>query len=188
MGKCQGELKVSVRARCCSAMTRLEMRCARIRHMMGLRVHKGQMAYRSQHGVHKFICLVGLHEAAHLQDANGQPRYHSRMLLERIFEYLTIPIIILERADLGNATKALEGSKIELVHVGEMGVCNNNIRQRLHVAQTVRDPTAPQYHCYTGFNVRACGTLWAARVCSSWPSRATATPSSSGQRRSAVAG
>ena len=61
-GKCQGELKVSVRARCCSAMTRREMRYEK--HGVRIQYSPGNQKdgmYRSQQSVHEFVHLCGTH-------------------------------------------------------------------------------------------------------------------------------
>jgi hypothetical protein len=79
------------------------------------------MSYRSQHGGHELVRLLGLHEAAHLEHANGQAGYH------------------------GHATEALKGSQVRLVYVGEVRVGHDDVGQRLDVAQTVGKPVGIQH-------------------------------------------
>lgn len=60
-GKCQGELYVSVNARCCSAMTRREIRWQILAMDLELLVRG---LYCAKYGVHKFIHIVGFHEVS----------------------------------------------------------------------------------------------------------------------------
>jgi hypothetical protein len=99
------------------------------------------MSYGSQHGGHELVRLLGLHEAAHLEHANGQAGYHGRMFGQRLLQHLAVLFVVLERLDLGHATEALKGSQVRLVYVGEVRVGHDDIGQRLDIAQTVGKPT-----------------------------------------------
>jgi hypothetical protein len=96
------------------------------------------MSYRSQHSSHKLVRLLGLHEAAHLEHANGQAGYYGRVLGQGLLEYLAVVFIIFERADLGHATKALKGAQVRFVHMCEVRVRYYDVGKRLYVAKTVR--------------------------------------------------
>jgi hypothetical protein len=97
-------------------------------------------AYRSEHGVHEPVRLLGLHEPLHLEHANGQTGYNGGMLFERLFQYFAIAIIVIQRPDLLDTTEALKGSMIELVDVGEVRVGDDDIGESLDVAQTMGYP------------------------------------------------
>lgn len=121
-GEKEGELKVSVRERCCSAMTRREMRCwipisisLYDQHMAVFRgsrtgtvswTQRGKTGmretatYRSENGVHEFVEILGVHEAAAFQDSHGQLRDDSQVALEIMSDNGAKLFIFLQRLDL----------------------------------------------------------------------------------------
>jgi hypothetical protein len=103
------------------------------------------MSYRSQHGGHELVRLLGLHEAAHLEHADGQAGYHGRVFGQRLLQQLAVLFVVVERLDLGHATEALKGSQVRLVYVGEVRVGHDDVGQRLDVAQTVGKPVGIQH-------------------------------------------
>ena len=126
--------------------------------------------YRSQHSGHELVCFLRCHEAANLKDANGQARDDSGMLGQGLVEHLAVSLVVLKRADGGNATEAFEGTQVELVNVGQVGIGNDDVGQRLDIAQTVGKPgDALAVLLEEGTVGRP--TAWAARGGSSWPSR-----------------
>ena len=62
------------------------------------------------------------------------------MLRQRFLQYLAVPLIIVQGANFRDTTKALEGTQILLVYVGEVRVCDDNVGQRLDVAQAMGYP------------------------------------------------
>jgi hypothetical protein len=96
--------------------------------------------YRSQHGGHEFVGLLGLHEASYFQHTNREAGYDGRMLSQRLFQHLAVLVIVLQRSYFGHAAKALESSQVRLVDMGEMGVGDDDIWEGLDIAQTVRKP------------------------------------------------
>jgi hypothetical protein len=141
-------------------------------------------SYRSQHGGHELVRLLGLHEAAHLEHANGQAGYHGRVLGQRLLQHLAVLFVVFKRLDLGHATEALKGAQVRLVYVGEMRVGYHDVGQRLDVAQTVCKSAGLSKVVES---LHVLGTLSGAPADSSWPSRLVATRSASSQRRSAGA-
>jgi len=55
------------------------------------------------------------------------------MLGKGLLQDLAIAVIVFQRADLLDATKALEGSVVELVDVGEVRVRNDDVGEGLDV-------------------------------------------------------
>lgn len=108
------------------------------------------LTYRTQHCGHELVCLVRLHEVAHLEHANRQARYDGSMLLQGLLQYLAVLVIVFDRSNLGDATKALESLQVRFVHVGEVGVRNDNIGESLNVAQAVCKSTSfSKSYCIT---------------------------------------
>jgi hypothetical protein len=121
-------------------MTRREMRC----HDQYIVIHSSPWSYRSQHGVDELVRLLGPHQGAYLEHANGQPGYDGGMLPQRLFQHLAVLVVVIERANFWDATEALKGAQVQLVDVGEVRVGDDDIRQRLDVTQTVGYPTGLQ--------------------------------------------
>jgi hypothetical protein len=145
-------------------------------------------SYRSQHSSHELVRFLGLHETAHLEHANGQARYHSRVLGQGLLEYLAVVFVVFERADLGHTTKALKGSQVRLVHMCEVRICYYHVGQRLNVAETVRKSTGCSAKSSHATLPGLLCTWSGARVDNSWPSRSIATRSECAQRKSTGAG
>lgn len=66
------------------------------------------------------------------------------MLGQSLLENLAVLVIVLQCAYLGYATKALKGSKIRLVDMGEMGVGDDDIGQGLDVSEAMGQSAADQ--------------------------------------------
>jgi hypothetical protein len=66
------------------------------------------------------------------------------MFIERLFQHLAVSVIVLERTDLLDTAKSLEGSEVQLVDVGEVGIRNDYIGQRLNVPEAVGYPAGLQ--------------------------------------------
>jgi len=79
-GKCHGELNVSVRARCCSAITRRDILCKNNLISIYIKVDT-EYAYRAQDGVHEFVHVFWLHEISTFQHPHCQLWNHSQVLL-----------------------------------------------------------------------------------------------------------
>lgn len=103
--------------------------------------HGRARPYRSQHCGHELVRLLGLHEAAHLQHANGQAGYDGGVLGQGLLQHLAVLLVVLERANLGHAAKALKGAQVRLVHMGEMRVGDDDVGQSLDVTKAVRQST-----------------------------------------------
>lgn len=93
--------------------------------------------YRTQHCRHEFVCLVRLHEVAHLEHANRQAWYDGSMFLQGLLQNFAVPVIIFDGSNFGDTAKALESLQVGFVHVGEVGVRNDDIGESLNIAQTV---------------------------------------------------
>lgn len=85
------------------------------------------MSYRSQHGVHEFVRLLGPHQATHFKDTQGQTGDDSGVFRQCLLQYLAIFLIVVEGANFWNAAKTLKGTEVLLVDMGEMGVRNDDI-------------------------------------------------------------
>ena len=94
--------------------------------------------------MNELVRLLGPHQGAHLEHANGQSGYDGGMFSQRLLQDLAVVVIVVERADLWDAAKALKGTQIQLVDVGEVRVGDDDIGQRLDIAQTVGYPTRLQ--------------------------------------------
>jgi hypothetical protein len=150
-------------------------------------VRRGQaMPYRSQHRRHKLVCLLGLHQAAHFQHADGQARYHGGMLGQGFFQHLAVLLVVLQRPNLGHFSEALKSSQVRLVDVGKVRVCYHDVGQGLDVTQAVGKSAVLQRGL--AWLLPVLSTSWGARVGSSSQSQSDATRSRSSQRRSADAG
>lgn len=66
------------------------------------------------------------------------------MFLERLFQQFTEGIIVFQGSNLFDAAEALEGSMVQLVDVGEMGIGHDDVGKRLDVAESVGYPTMCQ--------------------------------------------
>lgn len=97
------------------------------------------MPYRSQHGGHELVRLLGLHEAAHLEHADSQAGYDGGMLRQGLLQEVAVLLVIFQRAYLGHSAKALEGTQVRLVDMGEVRVCNNDVWQGLDITQAMRE-------------------------------------------------
>lgn len=98
-------------------------------------------SYRSQHGGHELVRLLWLHEAAHLEHANGKAGYYRRVLRQRLLQHLAVFLVVLEGANFRHASKALKRAQVGLVDMGEVGIGYYHVWQRLDVAQPVCKPT-----------------------------------------------
>ena len=110
-GENQGELNVSVRARCCSAITRREIRWHE--------VSKGSMTGprnagtdRSKNGVHKLVKDLGVHMAVAFKNAHGQLGYDCEVGLEHSGDDLAEPFVLLESLDLLDLSKCVKCSVV----------------------------------------------------------------------------
>lgn len=108
-GENQGELKVSVRARCCSAMTRREMRCGGVSKTVTVVYWCRDRTYRTQNGVHELVERLGGEVGVALQDAHGQLGYHGEMSLEHLCNDVAEPLVILEGLDLLELPERIKG-------------------------------------------------------------------------------
>lgn len=95
------------------------------------------------------------------------------MLGEGFLQHLAVRLIILERLYLGDSAEAFESSEVRLVYVGKMWVRDHYIRQRLNVAQTMRESVCGQDEVSITF--RIVYTWWEALVDSNLRSRADGT-------------
>ena len=116
-GENQGAWKVSVRARCCSAITRREMRCrGEISygpgHSRASQKRIVLVAYRSQDGVHEFVQFVVIHQAAALQNAHAELRDHRQVGSKHFADRVAEPVIVLESLNLGYLTEGVESSVV----------------------------------------------------------------------------
>jgi hypothetical protein len=59
------------------------------------------------------------------------------MLGQCLFQNLAVAIVVLDCANLGDATEALKGAQVGLVYMGKVGVGDDNVGQGLDIAQTV---------------------------------------------------
>jgi hypothetical protein len=59
------------------------------------------------------------------------------VLCQCLFQNLAVAIVVLDCANLGDATEALKGAQVGLVYMGEVGVGDDNVGQGLDIAQTV---------------------------------------------------
>lgn len=64
------------------------------------------------------------------------------MLSESLLEYLAVLVVVLERAYLGDATKTLKGSQIQLVDMSKVRIGDDNIGQSLDIAEAMGKPGA----------------------------------------------
>ena len=67
------------------------------------------------------------------------------MFGQGFLEHLAVVFVVVEGADFGDSAKAFKSSEIELVDVGEMGICDDDIGQCLDVAQAVGYSTGLQH-------------------------------------------
>ena len=117
--------------------------------------------YGSQQSVHKLVRLLGLHEALTFNDCHGKLWYDSQMFLQcltypisirsrrrevrdDLCNNLAVSVVVVDSLDLAHSSKGLEGSVIELVDVGHVRICDNNIWQGLHISQPVGESSAGQ--------------------------------------------
>jgi hypothetical protein len=63
------------------------------------------------------------------------------MLGQCLLEHLAVAVVVLDGSDLGDATEALKGAQVRLVDMCKVGVRNDDVGQRLDVAQAVGKPT-----------------------------------------------
>ena len=80
------------------------------------------------------------------------------MFGQGFLEHLAVVLVVIEGADYGDTAKAFKSSEIEFVDVGEMGVCDDDVRQGLDVTQTV-GYSARLQHTVRGENRGWCADL-----------------------------
>jgi hypothetical protein len=122
-------------------MTRREMRC-RCQYIVFY--GKWHPSYRSQHRSGELVRLLGPHQGTHLEHTDGQSGYDGGMLTQRLFQHLAVLVVVVKGANFGDATETLKGAQVQLVDVGEVRVGDDDVRQRLDVAQTVCYPAGLQ--------------------------------------------
>lgn len=98
---------------------------------------KGYRAYGSEQSIHESVSLVWSHETLAFNDAHCKPGDHGEMLLEGLADDPAVAVIVFHRSDLPYSSQGFECLVVELVYVGHMRVCHNDIRQGLHVPKPV---------------------------------------------------
>lgn len=99
----------------------------------------------AQHGVHELIGCLRFDEPLNLKHARSQTRNDSGMLGERLFQKLAVTVVVFQCPDLLHLAKALKSTVIQLIHVSEVRVCDNNIRQSLDVPKPMGYPVTFQH-------------------------------------------
>lgn len=97
----------------------------------------GGWAYRSEHGGHEAVGCLGLDKAADLEDANGEAGDDGGMFGQGVLQDVAVAVVVVEGLDDGDAAKALKSAQVALVDVGKVGVGDNDVGERLDVAQAV---------------------------------------------------
>lgn len=139
----QSAWNVSVSARCCSAITRRDMRCVSPSPAgvsESVPCSRLETTYRSEQGAHESVELLGGHEAAALEHAHGELGDDDEVGAQHAGELGAEAVIVVEGLDLAYAAEQVEGVVVELVDVADVRVRHHDVRKPLHVPQPVRDP------------------------------------------------
>lgn len=96
-------------------------------------------AYRSQYSVHKVVQLLGVHQAAALEDAHGELGDDGQVALEVLADDLAELFIVLERLDFLELAERVKGAVVQLVDLFDVSVRHHHVGELLHVADPMGD-------------------------------------------------
>lgn len=95
--------------------------------------------YRSKNDIHKVVQLLGVHQAAALEDAHCQLGNDGQVALEVLADDLAELFIVLQGPDLLDLAKSVKGVVVELVDFFDVAVRYDDVRELLHVADSMRN-------------------------------------------------
>ena len=85
------------------------------------------------------VQLLGIHQAAALENAHGQLGDDGQVALEILADDFAELFIVFERSNLLDLAESVKGVVVELVDFFNVAICYDDVGELLHVADAMRN-------------------------------------------------